>query len=161
MDLNGPNATRVFNAWNTAVKLAWGLPQYTRTYFLQKLLNCGYMSAKTELLSRFVNFFHGLRHSASKEVQVLSRYLARNLQSVTGNNLWLVQEITRINPWSCTNRQIKIALHSAEQVDVPLQDMWRLPYLVSLLRQRRYMYSLALTNEEDTLTELINSLVKN
>ena len=108
-----------------------------------------------------LGILQGLGIVQTRKVQVLSRCLARDLQSVTGKNLWLVQEITKINPWSCTNRQIKIALHSAEQVDVPLQDMWRLPYLVSLLRQRRYMYSLALTNEEDTLTELINSLVKN
>ena len=61
-DLNGANANQVYCAWNNAVKLAWGLPQYRRTYILQRILSCGFMSARTEIFGRFVKFFHELRN---------------------------------------------------------------------------------------------------
>ena len=50
-DLGGSKARQVFNTWNTSVKLAWGLPQQTRTYFLQQLLCCGFTSARMDILS--------------------------------------------------------------------------------------------------------------
>ena len=76
-DLSGDKAKQVFTAWNTTVKLVWGCPPQTRTYFLQQLLCCGFTSARVDILSRFVKFFHGLSFSASHEVHVLSRLLAR------------------------------------------------------------------------------------
>ena len=84
-DLGGNKAKQVYTAWSTSVKLVLGLPQHTRTYFLQQMLCCGYSSARMDVLTRFVNFFHGFRSSASYEVQVLSRLLARDLLSVTGS----------------------------------------------------------------------------
>ena len=55
-------------------------------------LSCGHTSVKIDIQSRYVKFFHSLIKSASPEIQVLSRYLARDVQSVTGRNLRLVQE---------------------------------------------------------------------
>ena len=63
-DLAGEKASKVYTAWNTAVKLAWCCPQYTRTYILQQMLCCGFTSAKVDILSRYVKFFHGLRSIA-------------------------------------------------------------------------------------------------
>ena len=96
------------------MKLVWGLPQQTRTYFLQQMLCCGYSSARVDILSRFVKFFHGLRSSASYEVQVLSRLLARDMLSVTGKNLRLIQELTQLNPWTACNGGLKAALERSE-----------------------------------------------
>ena len=84
----------MYNAWNTTVKLVWGCPQQTRTYFVQRLLSCGFSSARTDLLSRFVNFFQGLRGSASLEVRILVRLLVRDLQSITGKSLYMIKELT-------------------------------------------------------------------
>ena len=39
----------VYNAWNTAIKLSWSCPRWTRTFLVQKVLECGETSAKTEL----------------------------------------------------------------------------------------------------------------
>ena len=114
---------------------------------------CGFTSAKTDILARFVKFFHGLRSSASHEVQVR--------QTVTGKNLWLVQELSNLNPWTATTRRLKTALQTEELVDVPVPDRWRLPYLSSLLRQRGEAHYLAMEEEEQRLDELINSLVIN
>ena len=160
-DLGGDKAGKVFNAWSTSVKLAWGLPQQTRTYILQQVLCCGFSSAKVDIISRYVKFFHSLRSSASYEVQVLSRLLARDLQSVTGKNLQLVQDMTKLNPWTSSGKNLKAALAEFERVDVPLLDRWRLPYLCSLLNQRSEAYFNASGEEQKRLTDLITSLVTN
>ena len=102
-----------------------------------------------------------LRNSASHEVQVLSRFLARDVQSVTGRNLRLIQDLNSMNLWSTSYGQLRHALISAEMVPVPLLDIWRLPYLCSLLAQRREAQNLASENEEKRLNELIDSLVMN
>ena len=132
-DLAGEKAGQVYSAWNSSVKLAWGCPQQTRTYFVQQLLNCGYTSARVDLLARFSKFFNGLRNSACHEVQVLSRFVARDVMSVTGKNLRLLQEVSQCNPWSTSFRKLKQRLIEAELVVVPAQDRWRVPYLCALL----------------------------
>ena len=160
-DLSGEKAKQVYSAWNQTVKLIWGCPLWTRTYFVQQLLCCGHTSAKVDILSRFSKFFHSLRCSASQEVQVLCRYLGRDVQSVTGRNLQLVEELSKLNPWSTSNNKMKHALAAAEQVEVPVQDRWRLPYLCSLLSQRGDAHYHAMEDEEKRLGDLIISLVTN
>ena len=56
---------------------------------------------------------------------------------------------------------MKGALLAREVVEVPKQDEWRLPYLCSLLSQRRQAHDLALEEEEKYLTDLIESLAVN
>ena len=95
-DLAGVKAKQVYTAWNHTVRLIWGCLLWTRTYFVQQLFCCGHTSAKLDILLRYVNFFHIFRFSASHEVQVLCRYLARDVQSVTANNLQLVKDISHL-----------------------------------------------------------------
>ena len=112
-------------------------------------------------MSRFVNFFRGLLASASYEVQVLSRLLARDRKSVIGKNLALIREMTGLNPWGASLIRIKAALVLQEHVEVPPTDIWRVPYLVSLLSQRNHAYFMAAEEEQSRLSDLINSLVVN
>ena len=160
-DLDGEKAKQVYSAWNQSIKLIWGCPLWTRTYFVQQLLCCGHTSAKVDILSRYVKFFHSLRNSASQEVKILSRYLARDVQSVTGKNLQLVKSISKLDPWTTSYGKLKEALVAAEMVEVPEQDRWRLPYLCSLLAQRGDAKHSAMVAEETRLGELIDSLVTN
>ena len=160
-DLGGDKAKQVYSAWNTTVKLAWGCPQWTRTYMVQQLLCCGHTSARVDILCRYVNFFRSLRKSACHEVQVMSRLLARDIQSVTGKNLQYIYDASGLNPWTVSQGRLKAALVAGEVAEVPLQDRWRLTYLRSLLSQRRVAHSLALDEEETRLTKLIDSLVAN
>ena len=105
-NLDGDKAKQVYTAWNTSVKLAWGCPQQTRTYFLQ-----------------------------------------------------LVQEVAQLDPWTTSYGRLKSALIAEEQVEVQPLDRWRLPYLRTLLSQRRKAFNLALEDEEKRLDVLISSLV--
>ena len=65
------------------------------------------------MLSRYVKFFRSLRQSASHEVQVLARLLARDIRSVIGRNLSLIKEETNLDPWSISTSKIKEALVTA------------------------------------------------
>ena len=108
-----------------------------------------------------MKFFQGLKASACYEVQVLSRLLARDMQSVTGKNLNLIKEMTTLDPWLTSKGRLKAALQEQELVAIPEIDKWRLPYLCSLLSQRSNAHFLAFEAEESRLTDLINSLVIN
>ena len=151
----------MYNAWNTTVKLAWDCPLWTRTYMVQQLLCCGQTSARVDILCRYVKSFHSLRKSACHEVQVLSRLVARDIQSVTGKNLKYISEESGLNPWTASHGKMKAALIAGEAAEVPQQDRWHLLYLSSLLSQRREVHNLALEEDEDRLTDLIDSLVAN
>lgn len=94
-------------------------------------------------------------------MKVLSRYLGRDVQSVTGRNLRLIQDTVKLNPWNISNTKLKVALVSAETVEVPMVDRWRLPYLCTLLSQRREASNNAMEEEEKRIDELIESLVLN
>ena len=160
-ELEGEKAMQVYRAWSTAVKHVWGCPQWTRSFLMQQVLSCGFTSAKVEILSRYVRFFRSLLCSTSKEVRVLSRLYARDVRSVTGKNLYYIAEITGLNPWVVPYSGLQAALIDEDTVQVPEQDRWRVPYLCSLLRQRGEAHHMAMEEEKQRLTELINSLVAN
>ena len=92
---------------------------------------------------------------------MLSRILARDVQSVTGKTLKLISDASGLNLWTASKGRLKAAFIAGDAVEIPQQDRWRLPYLYSLLSQRREAHNQALEEHEDRLTELIDSLVGN
>ena len=116
---------------------------------------------KHPVLSRFVRFYNSLRHSACHEVQVLAMLLSRDVKSTLGRNNRFIQEETNLNPWSCSPSKLKEALIERYWVDVPPMDKCRLPYLCKLLTQRREAFNKAMKEEEERLSHLIDSLVRN
>ena len=87
--------------------------------------------------------------------------LGRDVKSTIGRNLRFIQEKTNLNPWSCSQSKLKEALIDRNWVDVPPMDNWRLPYLCKLLTQRREAFNMAMIEEEERLSHLIDSLVRN
>ena len=73
----------------------------------------------------------------------------------------LVGHSTWYYPWTASQGRMKTALIAGEAVDVPHQDRWHLPFLSSLLSQRREAHNMALEEEKERLTELIDSLAAN
>ena len=65
-DLGGEKASEVYSAWDTAIKLV-------------QVLSCGDISARTDILSRYGQFFRGLKNSVSQEVRVRFNFVARDL----------------------------------------------------------------------------------
>ena len=132
---------------------------WTRTYLLQQVLSCGFTSARVDISCRFANFLKSLRNSTSMEVQVLSRFLARDVQSVTGKNIQLLFELTGLNPWTAYQTRLRDALVAKEAVKVPPQDTWCIPYLYSLLIQRREAKKFALEELVNEQTDLLAYLL--
>ena len=160
-DYQGEKCLQVFSAWRTAIKIAWGCPLQTRSYFVQQILSCGFTSARTDLLTRFVKFFHSLRFSASFEVRFFSRLISRNVQSTTGKNLSYIADLTKMNPWSASLSAIGDALVQNETVEVPPEDKWRLQYFCTLQNMKFQAYYEARNEDVAILGAYIESLVIN
>ena len=148
----------MYHAWDTNIKLAWGVPRGTHTYFVDRMLGSGISHVRTDILSRYIKFFKSLRESPSIEVSGLAHIVARDVRTTTGMNLHHVQEMTGLDPWNCMGGQVRKVLDE-KLVELPVQDEWRLPYLGRLLEQRGQKYYLV--EDTDELTELIDSLCVN
>ena len=129
-DLDGERAHQVYTAWNSAVKVVWGCPLQTRSYFLHETLYCGYSSAKTDILCRYPRFFQSLLNSPGRELRVISRIVSRDVRSTTGKNLALIRDLTGLNPWEARVQQLRQKLSLSETVKVPENDKWRAPYFL-------------------------------
>ena len=156
--LRGDMANQVFKAWNTCIKLAWQVPRSTNTYFVDRLLSCGISHVRDDILARYVTFLKSLRESPSEEVSVLVHLVGRDIRTTTGNNLHLIRDLSGLDPWACTSKDVKKVLGGRLR-EVPEQDMWRLPYLGKLLEQRGELHHNMLDTSE--LTELIDSICEN
>ena len=156
--LGGDMVKQVYNAWNTCIKLAWQVPRGTHTYFVERMLDCGLSHVRTDILARYVKYLKSLRSSPSMEVVVLANLVARDVRTTTGANLHYVREVTGMDPWNCSPKDVKEVM--VEKLsEMPDQDRWRLPYLGRLLEERGERFHMM----EDTegVTELIESLCVN
>jgi hypothetical protein len=160
-DLRGEGAGQVFNAWSTAVKLAWPVPRSTRTYLLQQVLSSGITSAKVDILARYANFYRGLRKSPCPEVAVMANIVGRDIRSTTGSNLKLLEESSGLDLWVFDSSRIKVELGQRDIIDVPEQAQWRIKYLSRLLEQRQNHHYLGEVEQVKQMTDLIESLCIN
>ena len=160
-DLGGEGASQVFNAWTTAVKLAWAVPRGTRSYLVQQVLVSGLTSARVDILARYGGFFRSLRMSPSHEVAVMANLAGRDIRSTTGKNLALLKESSGLDPWAFSSARLKAELAKNELVDTPPLDQWRVKYLADLLEQRQIHHYMGDKVEEETVSGLIDSLCIN
>ena len=160
-DLGGDGASKVFNAWNTGVKLTWGVPRATRSYLVQTVLDGGFTSAKVDILTRYAGFFQSLRKSPCHEVRVMAGLAGRDLRTTTGANLRLLKDLSGLDPWVVGSSRLKEALVKKESCEVPPLDQWRIPYLCSLLERRQVLHYQGDKEEEEEVCDLIDSLCVN
>ena len=105
-----------------------------------------------------MKFFESLR-SSCKDAQFSSRYLGRDLHTVTGRNLELIREPTTLNPWIAKSKYVKTDVQCEELIQVLPEDKWRLRYLPTLLNQRREFHIMVMEEDDESTNELIRSLV--
>ena len=151
----------ICGAWKTGVKLAWGVHRGCRTYLVQHVLAPGIPSLRVSLLLRFRKFFRSLLTSPSPEVQVAALLAARDLRSSVGSNLALLRDETGLDPWTCSDGQLRAALLRAEEAPVPAEDAWRIAYTWRLLEERLECFYCGDTEGEKRLQGLLDSLVIN
>ena len=100
-----------------------------------------------------LNFFKKPLHSDSPEVKILANIVARDPNSVTGKNLWNLEQEFYLDPWLATPSMLKSVYR---QYLVPTNDEWRPPLLMKLLGQRRVL--LACGEDTGSISENIDSL---
>ena len=160
-DLGGLAATQYMNCYGVNVKLAWNCPRKTRTYVVQQVLASDLPSSKEEIFSRWLGFQKSLLKSPSKEVAVLALLSSRDLQSTLGKNSRLVEDLTGLDPLNVSSKLVMDILRKKEEVEVPAEAAWRLPYLLKLLEQRQLAFYSGDTVKEEEVSRLINSLCVN
>ena len=101
-------------------------------------LAIGFVSIRIKVLSRYVKFFQSLLKSRSTEVRLVAQLAAHDKRSTTGRNVANIAAETGLNPWVTSPAQVREKL-VANDVKVPANDEWRLPYLKKLLGQRHDM----------------------
>lgn len=69
--LNSNTAEMYFKSWNTFVKLSWGVPRSTHTYLVENVLAKNFISARHQVMGRYVTFFQSLLNSPNREVRIL------------------------------------------------------------------------------------------
>ena len=160
-DMQGDSAKKYFNSWKTCIKLAWGVPRATHSYFLD-FLSGGLVTVRRDILARYVNFYRSLLSSPCREVNILSRVVAKDIRSTTARNLQLVERESAGLTWAAPPSKVKEALAKGEPA-VPEADAWRIGYLGNLLEKRDMLvYQGEEESEEVGRTqELINSLCTN
>ena len=160
-DLGGSGALSLQLAWNTSIKLSWKVSRECRSYFLEHVLAPHCLPIMKSLLSRFHTFFLSLLSSPSKEVRIISRLAARDLRTSLGSNLRLLSEKSGMDPWTTSPSNMKLRLKHTCRIQVPENDKWRLPYLGKLLNARLWAHYSCNDEQEEILTQLIESLIKN
>ena len=160
-DMQGDPVKKYFNSWKICIKLAWGVPRATHSYFLD-YLSGGLITVRRDIIARYVNFYRSLLASPCREVNILSRVVAKDIRSTTARNLQLVERESAGLTWAAPPSKVKEALAKGEPA-VPEADAWRIGYLGNLLEKRDMLvYQGEEESEEVGRTqELINSLCTN
>ena len=120
-NLFGEMAGQGFRAWNTCVKLAWGVPRWTHNYFVENVLSGKLPSVREKLISQYIGFFKKLLSSKSLEIAMMANLVGRDMGSVTGKNLYNIECEFGLDPWKCSPWELKKVY---KYYTVPDADMW-------------------------------------
>ena len=131
----------------------WGLPRSTHDFFVEHLLVKGLRSARQHIMSQYVGFLKRLGKSVSSEVRIMKLIAAQDIRSVTGRNFYNLREEFSVHPWQISASSFNKVY---KQYELPVQDRWRLSYLMDLLKQKYEMQ--ACDEKTDVVTDLIESL---
>ena len=113
-NLYDESSEKYFRCWGTLTKLCWDVPRGTHKYFVTNLLSAGHMLSRTKIVSRYVNFFRSLLKSQSEEIALVANIAGRDKSSTTGINLANIQAETGLNPWTATQREVRLKLNEQE-----------------------------------------------
>ena len=156
--LFSPKANEVFNSWNTCVKLAWGVPRSTHTYFVDHFLGSGLPSLKASLLSCYGKFYDSVRVSTSLELRLVASLASQDIRSSTGSNLYGIRKLCHLDPLNSAPPAVVKEMLLAAKPAIPEQDSWRFPCLRNYLEKRHQLQAALLdTSEVDALIDSICS----
>ena len=156
-DLGSQEVTQFYGVWRLNVLLTHNLPRATHRYFLP-MLAPGAVSAKAEIMSRFVTFFRSLRWAPSHEIRTAALLADRDMRSTLGRNISLVEEETGQDAWTVSSKLVRAVMMEKETVTPTPRDEWRLPYLTRLMEERELLKTEGRKEEQERIQELIDCL---
>ena len=152
--LNSAGAESFFKAWNTCVKLVYGVPRSTFTYLVEGYLASEHVSLRNQILARYPGFFRSLLGSPSKEVRLLARIVQLDPRSTTCSNLRYISQMSDLsNPENYSSAKVRMSLPVME---VPESEKWRLGLITSLFKMKQEKYHNAM--DFTTISSMIDSL---
>ena len=152
-DLNSELCGQYCRVWNTAVKLVHDVPRSCHTYLVQNVLAPEFLPIKTELMSRYTNFYRSVSTSASFELCLLSKIVCKDVRSTTKRNLSFIEHETSLGSCTASPQEVKSSVIPNE---VPRNQHWRLNLLQNLLDERREKNSLM--QDTKIISHMIDSL---
>ena len=119
--------------WNTSVKLVNNVPRSCHTYLVQNVLAPEFLPVKTELMSRYINFYKNISTSDCFELCLLAKIASKDVRSTTKRNLSLIEQETSLDPFVASPQEVK---SSVKLCEVPRNQDWRFNLLQNLLNER-------------------------
>ena len=125
-DIFSPDCERLYAAWNVAVRHAWGVPNTTHRYLIEKI--SGSLHPKVMLASRYIGFFKSLCTSPKYNMRVLARLLGTDMRTVMGRTIQKIS--TECSLSSLTPALVK---KNMKYFQIPCDEEWRIDPLTELL----------------------------
>ena len=151
--LQSDTAEQYFKAWNTFVKLAYGVPRSTFTYIVEGFLAENFVSLRNQILGRYPAFFQKLLNSPSKEIRLLANIVSRDPKSTTCKNLLYIKNVSGLDPWDISSQKIKTNLPVQQ---VPGNQKWRLGLMSKLMKMKVDKFVLA--EDSQRICAMLDSL---
>ena len=114
------NCTRLFSAWNCAVRLVFKVDNRTHRYLIHTLSQS--LHPMVFLSSRFVKFTHSMEHSNKAIVRVLSNIYKYDNRTVLGQNLHQIGKLCKTPINDLTSEVVKTSM---KYFEIPQQEKWR------------------------------------
>ena len=123
------------------------LHRETSCWLVERLANGKH--AKQMMFSRFLKFVNNLLENRRSMVRSLGKKVCKDIRSLTGRNLHMMKEETKLNIQVGTTSHIELSPWMV--YDPPAGEEWRLPLLVSLLSVRDLGWEILFNDDEEGL----------
>ena len=128
-DLSSQGVSKLYTAWNTAIRILFYVPRDTHMHLIESISQC--LHVKTMLASRCVSFYETVEASSNLCKNDLNTVLGRNLLSIANDCSVNLSDISKM----LVKKQMKY-------FDVPLDHAWKC-YVMSNDQCRIFVHNLA------------------
>ena len=120
---NSQCVSKLYTAWNTAIRILFNVPRDTHRYLIESIPQC--LHVKTMLASRYECFYETIKESSKLCIWFLSNLCKNDL----GRNLFSIANDCSVNPLDLSKMLVKKQM---KYFDIPLEHAWKVPVLQEL-----------------------------
>ena len=155
-DFSSNEANKLFNSWNSLLRLMYGVPNTTHRYLLESLSQ--YRHLKCDLYKRYLTFIHSLTNSRKACLSTLGKRMVNDQGSVTAKNLLLIKNdsgcdnVVNMAPEAVSNLVQYAVVHPGEER--------RSDFLLELLNLRKNNLELDFEDDIQFTWDELNVLIR-